>query len=71
MVFVKVFSHDQRSYEKIRNRVPLMVVKLQSTLCLVEVTQISACLFNLALEILFLLIETKLEIIGLTIFDQS
>ena len=31
---------------------------------------ISACLFILALEILFLLIKTKLEIAGLTIFDH-
>ena len=31
---------------------------------------VSACLFILALEILFLLIKTKLEIAGLTIFDH-
>ena len=44
----------------------LMVVKLRSTLCLVEVP---VKVTQLALEILFLLIKTKPDIAGLKIFD--
>ena len=49
------------------------MVKLQCTLCSVEVRQgnpISAFLFILILLILFLLIKTKSDIAELTIFDH-